>query len=200
MPDANAWNARYEMGSIPWDLGRAHPELETRLALDPALGTGSVGSVLVPGAGTGHDAAALAQAGWRVTAVDIAPAVEAPLLRRLVADHASVVIADSLELDAEEPFDLVFDHTFFCAIDPEARPRFGAMASRVLACSGSVISIVFPIGRPVSEGGPPWGIGVGDMASALGPSFVLAEEGGAARIPGRRWTHEWTRWVRRTDG
>ncbi|MGD2061034.1 MAG: methyltransferase domain-containing protein [Acidimicrobiia bacterium] len=196
MPDADAWSARYETGSIPWDLGRAHPELETRLALDPALGTGSVGSVLVPGAGTGHDAAALAQAGWRVTAVDIAPAVEAPLLRRLVADHASVVIADSLELDAEEPFDLLFDHTFFCAIDPADRPRFGAMASRVLARSGSVISIVFPIGRPVSEGGPPWGFDSGDLAAVLGDGFSLEERGGRSHVSGRRWPYAWTRWAR----
>ena len=112
MPDADAWNVRYELGTIPWDLGRAHPELETRLALDPSLGLGTVGTALVPGAGTGHDAAALAQAGWHVTAIDIAPAVESALLRRLQADHSSVVIGDSLALDVNDPFDLVFDHTF----------------------------------------------------------------------------------------
>ena len=155
MPDADAWNARYELGTTPWDLGRAHPELETRLALDPSLGLGFVGTALVPGAGTGHDAAALAQAGWHVTAIDIAPAVESALLRRLHADHSSVVIGDSLGLDVDDPFDLVFDHTFFCALDPGDRGRFGAMVDRVLGRSGALISIVFPIGRPASEGGPP---------------------------------------------
>ena len=194
MPDADAWSARYELGSIPWDLGRAHPELETRLALDPTLGTGSVGSVLVPG--TGHDAAALAQAGWRVTAVDIAPAVEAALLRRLDADGASVLIGDSLDLEVDEPFDLVFDHTFFCAIDPVDRPRFGSMAERVLTGTGSVISVVFPIGRPASDGGPPWGFDVSDMAAALGDRFLLSEEAEHMRVAGRRWPHAWTRWSR----
>ena len=196
MPDADAWNVRYELGTIPWDLGRAHPELETRLALDPSLGLGTVGTALVPGAGTGHDAAALAQAGWHVTAIDIAPAVESALLRRLQADHSSVVIGDSLALDVDDPFDLVFDHTFFCAIDPSERERFGAMVDRVLSRSGALISIVFPIGRPASEGGPPWGVGTDDLASALGDSFVLAEAGARMRIPGRRWPHEWTRWAR----
>lgn len=196
MPNADAWNASYEIGSIPWDLGRAHPELETRLAVDPSLGTDSVGSVLVPGAGTGHDAAALAQAGWRVTAVDLAPAVETALLRRLDADGGSVVIGDSLELEVEKPFDLVFDHTFFCALDPADRPRFGSMAHRVLARSGSVISVVFPIGRPASDGGPPWGFDVEDMARALGDGFTLDERGGHTRMSGRRWPHAWTRWAR----
>ena len=200
MPDADAWNARYELGSIPWDLGRAHPELETRLALDPSLGLGIVGTALVPGAGTGHDAAALAQAGWHVTAIDIAPAVEAALLRRMHADHSSVVIGDSLALEVNEPFDLVFDHTFFCALDPGERGRFGAMVDRVLSRSGALISVVFPIGRPASEGGPPWGVEADDLAVALGESFELAEEGARMRIPGRRWPHEWTRWIRRLDG
>ncbi len=199
MPDADAWNARYELGATPWDLGRAHPELETRLALDPSLGLGVVGTALVPGAGTGHDAAALAQAGWRVTAIDIAPAVEPALLRRLQADNGSVEIGDSLDLDADA-FDLVFDHTFFCAIDPSERGRFGEMVDRVLGRSGSLISIVFPIGRPASEGGPPWGIEDQDLATALGESFVLAEKGAPMRVPGRRWAHEWTRWTRRLDG
>lgn len=200
MPDADAWNASYELGTTPWDLGRAHPELETRLALDPSLGLGVVGSALVPGAGTGHDAAALAQAGWHVTAVDIAPAVESALLRRLHADRGSVVIGDSLDLAVDDPFDLVFDHTFFCALDPVDRERFGAMVDRATGRSGALISIVFPIGRSASEGGPPWGVGVHDVASALGDTFVLAEEGGRMRVPGRRWPHEWTRWMRRLDG
>ncbi len=196
MPDADAWNARYELGTTPWDLGRAHPELETRLALDPALGLDAVGRVLVPGAGTGHDAAALAQAGWEVVAVDIAPAVEAPLLRRLEADRGTVVIADSLEFDGGDPFDLVFDHTFFCALDPADRPRFGAMVDRVLTYTGSLVSIVFPFGKPASDGGPPWGFTTSDMATVLGEAFVMEEEGGRSRLSGRRWPYAWTRWKR----
>lgn len=196
MPDADAWSARYEIGSIPWDLGRAHPELETRLALDPALGTGSVGSVLVPGAGTGHDAAALAQAGWGVTAIDIAPAVEGALLGRLEAERASVVIGDALDVEVDTPFDLVFDHTFFCSLDPVDRPRFGAMVDRALTHSGSLVSVVFPLGKPPSDGGPPWGFTTTDMANALGEQFALEEEGGHMRLAGRRWPYAWTRWKR----
>ncbi len=199
MPESDAWNARYELGSIPWDLGRAHPELETRLALDPSLGLAAVGTALVPGAGTGHDAAALAQAGWRVTAIDIAPAVEGALLRRLEADRASVVIGDSLEIENAGPFDLVFDHTFFCAIDLENRPRFGTMVDRMLTRAGSLISVVFPIGKPMSDGGPPWGFDTGDIANALGEGFVLEEEAGHMRLAGRRWPYAWTRWVRRSE-
>jgi SAM-dependent methyltransferase len=170
--------------------------LETRLALDPAFGAGSVGSVLVPGAGTGHDAAALAQAGWRVTAIDIAPAVERALLRRLEAERASVIVGDALDVEFETPFDLVFDHAFFCSLDPADRPRFGAMVDRALTYSGSLVSVVFPLGKPASDGGPPWGFTTADMADALGEQFALEEEGDHMRVPGRRWPYAWTRWKR----
>jgi SAM-dependent methyltransferase len=156
-----------------------------------------VGSVLVPGAGTGHDAAALAQAGWRVTAIDIAPAVEAALLRRLEADRGSVIVGDALGMKVDEPFDLVFDHTFFCAIDPDDRSTFGSMVDRVLTRKGSLISVVYPIGRPNSEGGPPWGFDTEDISAALGEQFALEEEAGHMRVAGRRWPHAWTRWARR---
>ena len=196
MPDAQAWSARYELGSIPWDLGRAHPDLEERLDRDASLGVGSVGSALVPGAGTGHDAAALAAAGWATTAIDIAPGVESMVDARLGAAGGSLIIGDALSYVPDRPFDLIFDHTFFCALDPFQRPRFGSMADRVLASDGSVISIVFPLGKPAARGGPPWGFGVADLEEALGPGFELVDSGPEDRVPGRAWPHRWTRWER----
>ena len=196
MPDAETWSARYDLGSIPWDLGRAHPELAARLADDVTLGIGRVGSVLVPGAGTGHDAAAFAAAGWQTTALDIAPAAEPALRARLEDVDADVVIGDALGFRPERLFDLVFDHTFFCALDPDARPEFGAMADRVLSDFGSVVSIVFPLGKPAEHGGPPWGFVPSDISEVLGSGFELVESSPEAKIPGRRWPHVWARWKR----
>ena len=101
MPDVNAWNLRYEFFSAPWDMGEPHPELIRRLDEDPSLGTGSVGSVLVPGSGLGNDAAALAAAGWRVTALDFAPALEAGLVKILEPLGGSVVIGDAFEFNPD---------------------------------------------------------------------------------------------------
>lgn len=196
MPDAQVWSARYDLGSIPWDLGRAHPELAERLAADVTLGRGQVGSVLVPGAGTGHDAAALARAGWETTAVDIAPGAGPALRARLGGLSAHVVIGDALAFEPAQPFDLVFDHTFFCALDPDRRAGFGAMSDRVLSVDGAVVSVVFPLGKPSAHGGPPWGFDVSDLQSALGSGFALVEASAESRIPGRRWPHLWSRWER----
>lgn len=196
MVEAEAWSARYEIGSTPWDLGRPHPELERRLTADPGLSDGRGRSVLVPGAGTGHDAAAFASRGWSVVAVDLASGVEAELRSRLEPFGARVLIGDALSYEPTESFDLVFDHTFFCAIDPSERSDFGRMVDRVLGSTGMLISIVFPIGRPSSQGGPPWGLDVEDLGSALSSGFELAESATPSRVPGRRWPHAWTRWSR----
>lgn len=196
MPEAEAWSVRYELGSIPWDLGRPHPELVDRLSGDPTLGTGSVGRAFVPGAGTGHDAAALAAAGWQVTAMDIAPAVEPVLARRLSAFDASVAIGDALSFAPDDPFDLVFDHTFFCALDPERRPDFGTMVDRVLGDRGDLVSIVFPLHKAPETGGPPWGFDAADVRATLPPAFDRIELAAEARVPGRNWPHRWARWSR----
>ena len=70
--DAAGWNRRYEENTARWDLGAAPPVLVQFIAsLDgPREGARTV---LVPGAGYGHDAIAWARAGYEVTAVDFAP-------------------------------------------------------------------------------------------------------------------------------
>lgn len=176
-------------------MGRPHPELECRLADDPALGTGRVGSVFVPGAGTGNDAEALARVGWQVTAVDFAEAVVPALRDRLGPFGGSVTAGDALTMESGDRFDVVFDHTFFCAIDPARRPEFGAMCRRVLEPGGSVMSIVFPIDRPEADGGPPWRVDVESVSDALGRRFELVDESHPFRVPGRRHPHRWARWV-----
>lgn len=193
-PWADAWNGFYESGATPWDLGRAHPELERRLSLESSLGTSGPGGVLVPGAGTGHDATAFARAGWSVTALDLAQAVELPLRAALDPYDGAVEIGDALAFETRQPFDLVFDHTFFCAIDPPLRAEFGSMCRRVLKPGGSVVSIVFPIGDP-EAGGPPFGFDAEMLDAALGNGFDRGEVSPPFDTPGRRSPHQWATWT-----
>lgn len=195
MPDADAWSATWEAGTTPWDLGQPHAELVRRLAEDPTLGVDSVGRAFVPGSGRGHDASALANAGWRVVANDLAPAAGEHLRDRLEPLGASVVVGDALHIEADEPFDLVFDHTFFCAIDPHRRPGFGDMCRRLVVPGGSVISIVFPLDRSAEFGGPPWGLDPDMLSEALGDGFAVAEMSDRFSAHRRRSPHRWVRWV-----
>ncbi len=192
MPDPTPtdWGSRYAAGTTPWDLGRAHPELVDRL---PALGP--PGRVVVPGAGTGHDARALAQAGWQVTAIEFVARL-ADRLHNAVGPAGQVVIADALDWAPEEDVDLVFDHTFFCAIPLRRRPEFGSWAATVLRPGGRIASCVFPFGRPLSEGGPPFGMSTSDLAGSLGSGFELTVDEPAAHPRRRPWSTRWAEFVR----
>lgn len=191
-PSAAEWTLRYLAGQTPWDMGKPHPELVRRLEDDPTLGADAVGRALVPGCGRGHDAIALARAGWQVTAVDLVGALETRTRAALDAVGASFVVGDVFQIT--DRFDLVFDHTFYCALDPSDRHLFGRMSDAVLDREGMVASLVFPIGRAPADGGPPHGMEVDDLSSSLGAGFELTEAGEPFCTGGRRWPHVWATW------
>lgn len=188
-PGPEEWNARYTGASTPWDLGGPHPELVHRL---PQLG--DPGTAFVGGAGRAHDALALARHGWRVTATDWAPAAAgaAAELERLGSRY---VVADSLAYD-DGVFDLLFEHTFFCAIDPSQRSDYGAMANRIVAPGGRVAAIVFPVGKHPTTGGPPWGISTAMLETALGAAFTLRSDEGVEHRGHPGWRERWALWER----
>ena len=186
---SSSWSIRYATNEIPWDLGQAHNELLTRLEHDPTLGLERIGSALVPGCGSGYDAAALADNGWDVTALDFAGSAQ-QLVEEKLDGRGRFVLADLFKYQADEPFDLVLDHTCFCAIPPQRRAEFGKVMDRVIRPGGLFISIVFPDGKPMEHGGPPHGMTVHDLTSSLGDPFQLLNDE-EADCNGRRWGNRW---------
>lgn len=106
--------------------------------------------------------------------VDLSPTAAAyarqhyPTLRYLVGDALDA----GFVMDAVGAVDLLWDHTFFCAVPLELRPRIGALAEAVVKPGGLVASGIFPVGRPRGEEGPPWAYEPADLDELL-PSFEL---------------------------
>ncbi len=186
---ASSWSIRYAMSQTPWDLGEPHAELVTRLDDDPGLGTGAPGRALVPGCGSGYDAEAMADAGWSVTALDFAASAQ-KLVEAKLGDRGEFVLGDLFEYQPTDPFDLVLDHTCFCAIDPHRRPEYGQAAAGWLKPGGRFVSIVFPKGKPVEHGGPPHAMTTEDLRVALGAAFAMVADD-EADCSGRRWETQW---------
>ncbi|MEM9802262.1 MAG: hypothetical protein AAGA20_18190, partial [Planctomycetota bacterium] len=184
---AHDWANRYESGNTPWDLGGPHPELALRLQ-DGRLAPPREGArVLVPGAGRGHDALALARRGWDVTAIDVVEALSGTLGPALERYGGRFLVVDALTYE-DEPFELLFDHTFFCAISPDVREEWGRRAAALVAPSGHYAALMFPVGRPAAEGGPPYGMDATAVTTALGAEFRRLDESGLERpAPGRPW-------------
>ncbi len=188
------WESRYQSGDTPWDLGRAHPELVARLR---AGDFGRPGRAYVPGCGRGYDALALASFGWSVTAIDQVDLSD-EILTPLKELGGEFLATDALKHQGKESFQAIFDHTFFCAIDPAQRPDWGKMIDRNLASNGRLFCLVFPVDRPLELGGPPWGITADDQQRALGNTFrICADRPVDYPVTDREWQERWAVFDRR---
>ncbi|MEZ6196852.1 MAG: hypothetical protein R3F20_14180 [Planctomycetota bacterium] len=176
--EAGFWTFFWDRDITPWDLGEAHPEFRRRAdELCDDRADGERGEAIVPGCGAGHDAMLLAGLGWAVTAMDFA-APAAGIDVGLAGAGGRYLREDVFAHADEGRYRLWLEHTFFCAIPPERRADWGAAAGRLLAPGGRLAALVFPVGKPAEEGGPPFGLTVADMSAALGERFelVLDEE------------------------
>ena len=147
----------------------------TRRALAPHPGV----RALVPGCGRAYDAIFLAdQCGFEsVVAVDLSPTACDAAREEVATSGASpsvqarvaVECVDFFEMPRPaEPYDLIWDNTFLCALEPAVRAQWAEQMHRLLADDGELLTNVFPIGA--REGGPPFAMSVDLVRSLLEPA------------------------------
>ncbi len=147
------WSDRYKSGATGWDLGAASPVLKDllpRLKIPKAR-------VLVLGAGPGHDAAFFANQGHVVTALDIsAEALQKAKENYPLLENINWVQADVFKLpqDWQGQFDVIFEHTCYCAINPQHRKELVKIWLRLLAPQGYLLGVFFTMEM---RQGPPFG-------------------------------------------
>ena len=150
---AHFWQTQYQNNVTPWDLGKPVPVFE-RLAKS---GRFPLGKLIVLGAGYGYDAHLFARYGFDVTAVDFAVEAVAEMQRLMQPEFPITILqTDIFELPDEltNQFDYILEYTCYCAIDPERRDEYAALAHRLLRKGGQWIALSFPIGK--RPGGPPY--------------------------------------------
>ena len=141
--EAAYWQAVYDKEETPgWDKGQPAPPL-VRTVREAGFPKGA--RVLVPGCGRGHEALFLARAGFAVTAVDFAPGAIAYLKARVGDLPVRTLERDlfSLGQDMVGSFDLVLEHTCFCAIPLEMRDAYPEVMAKVLADGGRIIGLFY---------------------------------------------------------
>jgi len=161
--DAEFWNARYRNQETQWDLGEVSPALPKML---PRLKL-QRSRILVPGAGSGNDAAWFAEQGHLVTAVDFsAEAVARAQQKYGHIPNLKFIQADifALPQDMIEAFDIVFEHTLYCAIPPSRRSDLVKVWRRVLAQHGHLLGVFFTMDKRT---GPPFGGSEWELRSRL---------------------------------
>jgi SAM-dependent methyltransferase len=175
------WENRYQTGDMPWEKGAPAPGLVDFLAAHPELPRGTVG---VPGCGTGHDVRAWAGAGFRAYGYDLAPsAIRLSVERTKAAGlRAQFRLADFLRDPAPFPFDWLFEHTLFCAIQPTDRDAYVKAVLRWLKPGGNYLAINYLI--PDTDG-PPFGTTREEVVKRFSPHLKLITEWMPRSYPNR---------------
>jgi SAM-dependent methyltransferase len=166
------WEQRYQTRDMPWEKGAPSPGLVDFLAAHPDL---PAATVCVPGCGTGHDVRAWAGAGFATFGFDIAPsavrlAAEATKAAGLKAEFQ---IADFLTTSPPRLFDWVFEHTLFCAIQPDERDQYVKALLQWLKPGGQYLAVNYLI---PDKDGPPFGTTREEIWNRFSPHLQLVEE------------------------
>jgi SAM-dependent methyltransferase len=148
------WNASYASGDLPWDVGVPDPHLVQ------AVKDGVVrpGKALEVGCGTGTNAIWMAQQGFDVLGVDVAPlAIEKARAKAKGLANVRFEVADFLGGgDVGSGYALAYDRGCFHVFDEaEERARFAQRLSRVLGPGGQWLSLIGSTEGPPREFGPP---------------------------------------------
>lgn len=168
------WDQHYQNGHTPWEKGAPAPPLLEWLEANPDTISGTL---LVPGCGLGHDSRALARrtAAESIVGIDISQtAVEKAHSFEKIGPE-TYLVADLFNLPDEynSAYDWVWEHTCFCAIDPELRGSYVDAVWNCLKPGGTLLAVFYldPYDEDHGPGqGPPHGSTVYEIKSRFAHS------------------------------
>lgn len=172
MTEPIQWNERYRDGDLPWDTGQPSSEV-LRVVRENTI---QPCRVLDLGCGTGTNSVWLAQQGFEVTGVDVAPlAVEQAEARAQAAGvQVHFLVADVLGLpDLGGPFGFFFDRGCYHAVRRDAPLQYAPTVARQLAAGGRGL-ILAGNAREPHEPGPPL-VTEDQMRDELGLAFQILD-------------------------
>lgn len=184
------WCKRFGEGVTPWDAGKVPNALADFVARQPApLNT------LIPGCGSGWEAACLAEHRWPVTALDFSPTAVARA-REVLADFAvDLVCDDFFKWQPAQPLQLIYERAFLCALPRKLWEDWARRVAELLPPGGLLAGFFFVCEQPK---GPPFGILPEQLYALLAPNFVLIEDREVDdSIPVFAGRERWQIWQRR---
>lgn len=176
MPDSSTpafWDQRYRENETPWDFGGIPADLKDFLKRKIKGGN----RALIPGCGAGYEVRAFATVGYDVTALDFSAAAVEEARRNAGPDLAArVQQADFFAADFEPAsFDLIYERTFLCAIDPARRKEYAKRIASLLKPGGLFVGYFF-YKNTTQEDGPPFGLAWGEADELFAHYFLLTRD------------------------
>ncbi|MBJ7310341.1 methyltransferase domain-containing protein [Rugamonas sp. CCM 8940] len=184
------WDERFAGNFTPWDRGGVPQALRDFAAAAPTPLT-----TLIPGCGSAHELACLAEAGWDVTAIDFSPAAVAAAKAAVGPWAGRVVEADFFAWRPAAPLQLIYERAFLCAMPRALWPRVAARWAELLA-PGALLAGYFFFDNAAK--GPPFGIAREQLDALLAPHFDCVEDAAVAdSIAVFEGKERWLVWRRR---
>ncbi|MDN3643971.1 SAM-dependent methyltransferase [Lutimonas halocynthiae] len=149
--DQSFWSEKYQSNQTGWDIGAISTPIKEYI---DQLEDKHV-SILIPGAGNAYEAAYLFEQGFtNVSIVDIA---KEPLdnFKKSVPDFPKDKILQEDFFTHEGSYGLIFEQTFFCALDPSLRVNYIDKMKDLLKLNGKLVGLLFDF--RLDDIGPPFG-------------------------------------------
>jgi pyrimidine operon attenuation protein/uracil phosphoribosyltransferase len=166
--DDQYWEQRYVDKSTAWDLGEASPPLKR--FIDQIMDKNA--RILIPGAGSAHEAKYLLSKGFKdVTVLDYAPTPMDTLKKETRDVRLKIVQEDFFEHVGS--YDIILEQTFFCALESRFRESYPKKIYELLNKSGSLMGVLFNFKAERSE--PPYGGSTQEYKSLFQDRFVIEQ-------------------------
>ena len=175
------WEQRYTEGRTGWDIGAAAPAITEYADQLPDKSS----RILLPGAGRGYEAEYLFKMGFTdLTVIDIAGQPLEEIRKRIPAFPKSRLVEEDFFAFEGGPYDLILEHTFFCALPPVLRGQYVLKMADLLTPGGRLAGLLFDF--PLTENGPPFGGSEEEYRRLFSPTFhILRLERARNSIPPR---------------
>ena len=173
---ATDWESMWRGGGEPLRPGQAFDASRCEPSLVALLETGTLptGRALVPGCGRGYAVEALCSSERDVLGLEVSETAKRAAEAYLASSekpetkkHAMVALDDFFAHEPATKYDLAFDSTFLCAIEPSRRKEWASKYASLIRPGGELVSNVFPNGD--FEGGPPFALSPKIVADLLEP-------------------------------
>lgn len=133
------WDGHYQEGHTPWqrrDLNPAFVHWRHTYLHKPCR-------ILVPGCGTSPEVVELARMGFDVTALDLSQTAidrQREMLEK-ARQRATLEVDDVLTWMPEHHFDMIYEQTCLCAIDPHDRHHYHQQLRHWLKPEGTLLAL-----------------------------------------------------------
>eukprot|EP00401_Gymnodinium_catenatum_P078908 CAMPEP_0117470680 /NCGR_PEP_ID=MMETSP0784-20121206/7340_1 /TAXON_ID=39447 /ORGANISM="" /LENGTH=319 /DNA_ID=CAMNT_0005264775 /DNA_START=53 /DNA_END=1012 /DNA_ORIENTATION=+ len=164
---------------------------------DLAASEGQRRRALVPGCGRGYALVTLAEAGFDVTGIDIAPTAITEARKYLDGSGRGARSVRLLQQDffsVEATFDLAYDCTFLCALPPHMREAWAEQYSHVIPRGGELLTLIWPLPKHGQDQDPAYGRSV-----SSGPPYVISFDLVKRLLEGRQFRLVSADFVKRGD-